>query len=143
MEQCHSQAITLHSTHTRHAGCLPREFAKGQIKHAAAYPAVLGVSYSAAVEVGAWVQRGLVAGVQDQLAALDHRAQDQPDLASSYAAQTVTQPLVEHTAAHARHAQSCTCHQSGSNLLSTCSSKEAVNIMQMVLVQFWKRLAAF
>ena len=84
--------------------------------------AVLEVSCFAVVGAGAWVQRGVVGGGQDLLATLGPLVQVLPDPASSYAARTVTPPLAEHSAAHARRVQSYICHQNGSSLLSTCSN---------------------
>lgn len=82
--------------------------------------AVLEVSCFAEVGVGAWAQRGVAGGERDPLATLDLLAQDLPGPASSYAAQTVTPPLAEHSGAHAPHVQNCICHQSGSSPPSTC-----------------------
>lgn len=87
--------------------------------------AVLEVSCFAVVGAGAWVQQGVVGGGQDLLATLGPLAQDLPDPASSYAAQTVTPPPAERSEAHAHHAQNCICHQNGNSLLSTCSNEHS------------------
>lgn len=90
-----------------------------------AHLAVWEVSDSAVVEAGAWVQQGVGGGGQGRLATLGPLAQVLPGPAFSYAARTVTPPLGEHSEAHAHHVQSCTCHQNGSSLLSTCSTETA------------------
>ena len=87
--------------------------------------AVLEVSCFAVVGAGAWVQQGVVDGGQDLLATSGPLAQALLDPASSYAARTVTPPLVEHSAAHAHRVRSCIYHQNGNSLLSTCSNEHS------------------